>query len=108
MSDERKQSVFPKHLQRNLGERDRGYERINRGRARRGFSWSEIDPDDLGKFVQFVTSKGLAVILGVTSDGGAGSVTILDGDKRLREWPSSKNDFDELYTALVDTYGANQ
>lgn len=105
MSNERKDgSVVPVRRPNNSGV-DRGYSRAITGRTRRSFSFKEIDAEDIGRFVQRATSQGLAVILGVTSDGGACSVTILDGDERIREWPSSKDEWDGLHTWLCTRYG---
>jgi len=85
----------------------RGYSRANIGRSRNSFNFQNLDAEDIGRFVQRATTAGLAVILGVTSDGGAVSVTILDGDERIREWPNCKDDWDKLHTWLCTAYGVD-
>lgn len=86
---------------------NRGYQRANTGRARHSFNFKDIDAEDIGRFVQRVTSAGLAVVLGVTSDGGAVSVTILDGDERIRDWPNSIDAWQQLHTWFCTTYGVD-
>src|SRR4051794_20011852 len=105
MSNERKDGFVNPVRKPNNQAIDRGYSRANTGGARRSFSFKDIDAEDIGRFAQRATSQGLAIILGVTSDGGACSVTILDGDERIREWPSSLDDWNGLHTWLCTRYG---
>src|SRR3954464_10204355 len=70
----------------------RGY--INRSRA--SIAWSDIHADRIGTLVFAVTGGGAAVMFGRTSDNGALSITILDGDERIREWPHTIEEFDAL------------
>lgn len=107
MSNERKDGSAVPVRRPNNQTNDRGYSRANTGRTRRSFSFRDIEAEDIGRFVQRATSQGLAVILGVTSDGGACSVTILDGDERIREWPSSLDDWNALHTWLSTRYGTD-
>lgn len=103
--DERLPSI-PSHTVRpNPRATERGYSRAYTGRTRSSFNFSHIEAEDIGKFVQLATSAGLGVVLGVTSDGGATSVTILDGDERIREWPSSTQDWADLHQWLNTRYG---
>jgi hypothetical protein len=73
------------------GNTDRPY-----GRARTPFQWGDLSANEVGEFVQSVTSTGAAVILGTTSDAGALSVTILQGEERIRDWPSTPEEFQKL------------
>jgi hypothetical protein len=66
------------------------------GRNRASISWHDIPAERIGTFVHAVTQSGAAVMLGRTSDNGALSVTILDGDERIREWPHTVDEFDAL------------
>lgn len=52
-------------------------------------TWEDIPSDDIRALVTDVNRVGGAIILGSTSDGGALSITILMGDDRIREWPTS-------------------
>jgi hypothetical protein len=65
-------------------------------RPRRAFNWDHIPNDSVGQLVKQVVGSGCGLVLGATSDGGALSITILDGDKRVREWPSTIDDYDLL------------
>jgi len=46
---------------------------------------------------------GLGVLLASTSDGGAISVTVYDGDERLRSYASSRDEWMGILEALRDT-----
>lgn len=107
MSNERKDGSILPIRRLNPQGNDRGYTRAITGRSRRSFNFKDIEAEDIGRFVQRATGAGLAVILGVTSDGGAVSITILDGDERIREWPSSKDDWDGLHAWLSTRYGTD-
>lgn len=74
-------------------------------RNRPHFTWGDLDPDDIGKWIQQVTRHGVGLILGTTSDGGALSITLMDGDERLRDYPSSVDDFVELLAWCAERYG---
>jgi hypothetical protein len=71
-------------------------------RKRREVWWGELDTNDIGRFVAKVCDSGRGCILGRTSDGGALSITILDGDKRIREYPTNESDFADLATWCMD------
>lgn len=105
MSNDRKDTPSEPVRRPNPRSADRGYTRATTGRTRRSFSFKNIEAAEIGEFVQHATSQGLAVILGVTSDAGALSVTVLDGDERIREWPSSIEDWNDLHTWLRTRYG---
>lgn len=79
----------------------RGY--INRKRS--SIAWDDIPQDRIGLLVHAITNASAAVMFGRTSDRGALSITVLDGDERLREWPHSVEDFEEVYNWLVSRYG---
>lgn len=57
------------------------------------FEWAEVPAEEIGKLIQAVCGRGRAIICGTTSNGGALSITVLDGDSRIREWPSSIETF---------------
>jgi hypothetical protein len=80
----------------------RGAGRI--GRARQPFQWGDIPSADVAELITAVTGTGAAVICGVTSDGGALSVTILDGDERLRDWPSNLEEFGTFMDWVRNTF----
>jgi hypothetical protein len=66
--------------------------------------WSSIDPSDIRGAIDAVTRSGAAIILGRTSDGGALSVCILNGDQKIREYPHTVEDAKSLLRAVMDEF----
>jgi hypothetical protein len=85
----------------NASDTARGYT----NRPRSTVDWDEIPADDIGKLVHTVTKQGAACMFGITSDRGALSVTILDGENRVREWPRSREDYDAFLSYMVGMFG---
>lgn len=73
-------------------------------RSTKGFTWAELEPADIGRLVLLVTSVGNAIILGVTSDGGALAVTILQGEERIKDWPKDPEAFQQLLAWAEGAY----
>jgi len=63
--------------------------------------WHQVATADLMNLLLAVTRSGGAVILGLTSDGGAFSVCILLDDQKIREYPHSPAEFSAFATAVV-------
>ena len=99
----------PKYPRQMLHEATSAAEKLQvtplRIRSQMKFNWSDLDPQDIGGFVQLVTSVGNAVILGTTSDGGALAVTILQGDERIKDWPKDGDAFKQLLDWAEGAYG---
>lgn len=93
--------------QPNYGGRASDARRGYTARPRRTIDWDEIPQDRIGLLVHAVTHAGAAIMLGRTSDGGALSVTVLDGENRIREWPNSVEEFDSLFSWLVGMFGSD-
>lgn len=91
----------------NYGGRTSDARRGYTTRPRRSINWDEIPQDKIGLLVHAVTHAGAAIMLGRTSDGGALSVTVLDGESRIREWPNSVEEFDSLYNWLVGMFNSD-
>lgn len=79
--------------QRNLTGHSTNSGRGHYSRSRRAFRWGDIESSDIGQLVKDVCDAGHGLVLGRTSDGGALSITVLDGDERIREWPATIEDF---------------
>lgn len=62
-------------------------------RSRRAFGWTSIERNIIGQFIVDVCDTGNGLVLGRTADQGALSITILQGEERIREWPASEEDF---------------
>jgi hypothetical protein len=56
----------------------------------------------LGDAIHAAIMGGLGVLVAPTSDGGAVSVTVYDGDERLRSYASSADEWTAVLGALTD------
>jgi hypothetical protein len=56
----------------------------------------------LGDAIHAAIMGGLGVLVAPTSDGGAVSVTVYDGDERLRSYASSADEWKAVLGALTD------
>ena len=87
----------------------RGRDSDSRGHAtpipRSVVRWDDIDTNEIGRLVCTVTRVGAAVIFGRTSDGGALSLTVLDGENRVREYFRTAEEFDALHVYLARMFG---
>lgn len=66
--------------------------------------WSDIDSDAIRAAIDAVTRSGGAIMFGVTSDGGAYSLCILQGNDKIKEYPSSPEAALETLESLTDWY----
>jgi len=64
------------------------------------------DVPNLGLVLDNVLSRGAAVLLGCTRDGGTVSITVLDGDDRHRTYCAHQVDLDSAFLALAEMYEA--
>ena len=62
-------------------------------------TWAEVDGPTIKSAIHAITRDGAAVVFGRTSDGGALSLTLLDGAERIKKWPNSAADAE---TILLD------
>jgi len=67
-------------------------------------NWHDVDPDDITDIVRLCTQQGSAVMFGCVSDGGALSLCILDGDKKIKEYPRTREEIHSLALWLRDDY----
>lgn len=66
--------------------------------------WSDLDALKLRGAVDAVTRMGGAIILGVTSDGGALSLCILDKQDKIREYPHTAVEAEQVLDAIMEQY----
>jgi len=66
--------------------------------------WSAIDPAILRGAVDAVTKSGGAIMFGVTADGGAFSICILQGDQKVKEYPHSTEELEEMLKGITQWY----
>jgi hypothetical protein len=74
------------------------------GRPKGTVEWAEINNQLLRDCLCAVTSAGAAIMFGRTSDGGALSITVLDGEQRVKEYPHSVDDAEATLSWLVSMY----
>jgi hypothetical protein len=55
-----------------------------------GFRWSGVDSDILAACVAAVTGSGDCISFSVTSDGGAGVITVLSSGAPFKRYPASE------------------
>lgn len=67
-------------------------------------TWSDIPNQLLRDAIVAVADNGAAIMLGRTSDGGALSITVLDGQDKIREWPHSVDDCETTLRWLIDMF----
>jgi len=67
-------------------------------------NWGNIDASLLRSTVQSITTAGAALIVGVTSDGGAYSVCVLDKAQKVKEYPHGTEECEALLRALMEYY----
>lgn len=69
--------------------------------------YSDIDPATLRRAIDAVTRGGGAIMLGITSDGGAYSVCVLHDDQKLKDYPHGKEECEEALLALEAMFVGN-
>lgn len=67
-------------------------------------NWSDIPSDMVSELVTVVTNSGAAVMFGVTADGGALSLCILDNQNKIKEYPRTETEVSSLLIWLKDEY----
>jgi hypothetical protein len=66
--------------------------------------WSDLEAVSIRGAVDAVTRAGGAILMSRTSDGGALSICILDGDCKVKEYPHTSAEAEELLAAILDQY----
>lgn len=67
-------------------------------------AWEFIATSLLQAAIGSITASGAAIMLGVTSDGGAYSICVLDGDRKIKEYPHTKVECEEILEELRAFY----
>ena len=68
--------------------------------------WAEITNQVIRDAVCAVTAAGGAIMFGRTSDKGAYSITVLDGDERIREWPHTVEECESALRWICEMFTA--
>lgn len=66
--------------------------------------YTDVDATLLRDAVDAVTRMGAAIMFGKTSDGGAYSVMLLDGNEKVREYPHGAEELGDMLRRIVQTY----
>jgi len=66
--------------------------------------WSDVESSAIRGAIDAVSRSGGAIMFGRTSDGGALSVCILDGDTKIKEYPHTAAEAEETLKAILDEY----
>lgn len=67
-------------------------------------AWKDVDASLLRSAVHAATMAGAAIILGVTSDGGAYSICVLDQDQKVKEYPHGVDECEQSLQDIIDFY----
>lgn len=106
MPNEPKRRPDPKKFS-HVGEPNSNGPTRLRPRQRSSISWNEVDTQLLRDTVCAVCDAGAAILLSRTSDGGAFSITVMDGNERIREYPNSIEDAESVCRWLVNMFAAD-
>ena len=71
---------------------------------RKTVEWDSIPNQLLRDAICAVTGRGAAIMLSRTSDGGALSITVLDGGERIKEYPRDSDECEQTLKWLVDMF----
>jgi len=66
--------------------------------------WSSIEATSIRGALDAVTRAGGAIMFGRTSDGGALSICILDRDQKIKEYPHTSEEAEEVLAAILEEY----
>lgn len=66
--------------------------------------WSSVNGAKLQLAVDTISRAGGAIMLGRTSDGGAYSCVVLYGSYKVKEYPHSTEEMDDLLDWLVEEF----
>lgn len=95
----------PKGLHKpTLAER---HAQFRKRRESTGFDWTMIDARLWAMTVATVTAGGAAIMCSATQGGRAISMTILDGEERVREYAALPEEFTEICHHFIGLYASD-
>lgn len=74
---------------------------------RKTVEWDSIPNQLLRDAICAVTGRGAAIMLSRTTDGGALSITVLDGSERIKEYPRDSDECEATLRWLVDMFSGD-
>lgn len=66
--------------------------------------WSDVEPQVIRGCVDAITRAGGAIMLGLTSDGGAFSICVLYDQDKIKEYPHGTSECTDLLLALTQYF----
>lgn len=76
------------------------------GRHFNSVSYRDIEPATIASIVEIVAHSGGAVMFGRTSDEGAYSICILNGNEKIKEYLRDQSEMQQLLDWLAQEYFA--
>lgn len=70
------------------------------------WDWGTVEPGDIYRLVELVTSRGGAIRFGYSRDGNAGSIGVYYGEDRDTVYIRPSEGFDAATKPIVDTFEA--
>lgn len=67
-------------------------------------AWSDIDATSIRGCLDAVTKAGGAFMFGLTADGGAYSICILQDNEKIKEYPHGKVECEEVLESIAHYY----
>lgn len=74
---------------------------------RQTVEWDGVPNQLLRDAICAVTGRGAAIMLSRTTDGGALSITVLDGGERIKEYPRDVDECEQTLRWLVDMFSSD-
>jgi transposase len=100
--------VNDREFDRKQARRKTGSERLEKLRGTRnhgsGVAFNALDPSAFLNGIAAVTRSGAAIMFGLTSDGGAMVVTVLDNNDREKEYLHDADEINEYLVGLAVLY----
>jgi len=69
---------------------------------------SSMDAETLKRTLIAVLEREVGITFGITRDGGALSITLLDNGETVREYVRATEDINAYFTGLADDFGDSQ
>lgn len=84
----------------------RGHSPVWRTNAKPNYScsWGDVDPTVIRGAIDAATKGSGAIMFGLTTDGGAYSLCVLQDSDKMKEYPHSVAECEELLRSLIAWY----
>jgi hypothetical protein len=79
------------------------FETFGKRKGGSSLSYGDLNPQILARFVNAVITEGAALLLAITSDGGAYSMRIIEDKKPRTAYPSSVEEAEEIMQEVINS-----